>query len=164
MTILNRRALAGAAGALACVAAARRRPSRSCSTPANYAQNVLTAARELQQINNQILAAEPGPELVNQARNLASLPTSTLDLLQSDLARTSSCSPEAQHITYNTGQINCLPDPVRPGQPDHGSNAQLVARAQQRWQTSLGAFQDALERPGRRRRQSHQRRPRCRRW
>jgi P-type conjugative transfer protein TrbJ len=47
--------------------------------PNNYAQNVLTAARELQQINNQITSLQNQAQmLINQAKNLASLPYSSL--------------------------------------------------------------------------------------
>ena len=47
--------------------------------PTNYAQNVLTAARELQQVNNEIQGLEnQATMLINQARNLASLPYSSL--------------------------------------------------------------------------------------
>jgi len=45
--------------------------------PNNYAQNVLTAARALQQINNQIVSLQNQAQmLINQARNLATLPFS----------------------------------------------------------------------------------------
>ncbi len=45
--------------------------------PSNYVQNVLTAARELQQINNQITSLQNEAQvLINQARNLANLPYS----------------------------------------------------------------------------------------
>ena len=44
--------------------------------PSNYAQNVLTAARTLQQINNQIQQIQnQATSLINEARNLASLLT-----------------------------------------------------------------------------------------
>ena len=57
--------------------------------PNNYAQNVLTAARELQQINNQITSLQNQAQmLINQARNLASLPYSSLQQLQSSIQRT----------------------------------------------------------------------------
>jgi type IV secretion system protein TrbJ len=47
--------------------------------PNNYAQNVITAARELQQINNQITSLQNQAQmLINQAKNLASLPYSSL--------------------------------------------------------------------------------------
>ena len=40
--------------------------------PNNYAQNVLTAARALQQINNQIVSLQNQAQmLINQAKNLA---------------------------------------------------------------------------------------------
>ena len=43
--------------------------------PTNYAQNVLTAARTLQQVNQQITQLQnEATMLINQARNLASLP------------------------------------------------------------------------------------------
>ena len=55
--------------------------------PTNFSQNVLTAARELQQINNQIqMLTNQATSLVNQARNLANLPMSTLTQLQSSIA------------------------------------------------------------------------------
>ena len=47
--------------------------------PNNYAQNVLTAARALQQINNQIASLQNQAQmLINQAKNLATLPFSSL--------------------------------------------------------------------------------------
>ena len=51
--------------------------------PTNYAQNVLTAARTLQQVNQQITQLQNEAQmLINQARNLASLPHSSLQQLQ----------------------------------------------------------------------------------
>ncbi|HEY2707117.1 MAG TPA: P-type conjugative transfer protein TrbJ [Caulobacteraceae bacterium] len=113
--------------------------------PKSYAQDVVTAARQLQQINNQIVSLQNQAQmLINEAHNLATLPTSTLGLLQSDLARTQQLLGEAQHITYSTGQINQA-FTTQYGQASLTMpQVQLVARAQQRWQTSLGAFQDAL--------------------
>jgi P-type conjugative transfer protein TrbJ len=47
--------------------------------PNNYAQNVLTATRALQQINNQITSLQNQTQmLINQAKNLANLPFSSL--------------------------------------------------------------------------------------
>ena len=55
--------------------------------PTNYAQNVLTAARSLQQINNQIQQIQnQATSLINEARNLASLPFSSLQQLQQQVA------------------------------------------------------------------------------
>ena len=75
--------------------------------PNNYAQNVLTAARELQQINNQITALQNQAQmLINQARNLASLPYSSLQQLQSSIQRTQQLLAQAQNITFNVQQID----------------------------------------------------------
>ena len=50
--------------------------------PSNYAQNVLTAARSLQQVTNQVTSLQNEAQmLINQARNLASLPYSSLQPL-----------------------------------------------------------------------------------
>lgn len=142
----NRPALAATGAALALVSAAAPTTAQVVVfDPSNYAQNVMTAARELQQVQHEITSLQNQAQmLINQARNLASLPTSTLNLLQSDLTRTQQLLSEAQHITYNTGQIN-LAFQTQYGQASLSTtDAQLVARAQARWQTSLGAFQDAL--------------------
>ena len=57
--------------------------------PTNFSQNVLTAARELQQINNEILSLEnQATMLINQARNLASLPYSALTQLEQSITQT----------------------------------------------------------------------------
>ena len=70
--------------------------------PSNYAQNVLTAARSLEQINNQIRQIEnQATSLINQAKNLASLPVSTLGTLQAQVNQTRQLLAQAQHIAYN---------------------------------------------------------------
>lgn len=65
--------------------------------PSNYAQNILTAARSLQQIDNQITQLENQARgLINQAKNLASLPYSALTQLQASVARTQALLAQAQ--------------------------------------------------------------------
>lgn len=57
--------------------------------PNNYAQNVLTAPSALQQINNQIISLQNQAQtLTSQARNLVSLSYSSLQQLQTSIART----------------------------------------------------------------------------
>src|SRR3546814_13645465 len=57
--------------------------------PTNYAQNVLTAARSLEQINNQIRSLQnEAQSLINQAKNLANLPYSALQQIQQNVKRT----------------------------------------------------------------------------
>src|SRR5271154_2913757 len=75
--------------------------------PNNYAQNVLTAARSLQQINNQIVSLQNQAQmLINQARNLATLPFSSLLQLEQSILRTQQLRSEAQRIAYDIQQID----------------------------------------------------------
>lgn len=114
--------------------------------PTNFSQNVLTAARELQQINNQIQAlTNQAQMLINQARNLANLPMSTLSQLQSTIARTQSLLAQAQNISFNVQQIQTTYSSTYGAAPTTGSNATLFAAAQTRWQNSVGAFEDSLK-------------------
>jgi P-type conjugative transfer protein TrbJ len=56
----------------------------------NYAQNVLQAARAPQQMNNQITSLQNQTQmLLNQVRNLTSLPYSALQTIDQSIARTS---------------------------------------------------------------------------
>ena len=65
--------------------------------PSNYAQNVLTAARALQQINNQIVSLQNQAQmLINQAKNLATLPFSSLLQLEQSIQRTQQLLAQAQ--------------------------------------------------------------------
>src|SRR4051812_48508384 len=103
--------------------------------PNNYAQNVLTAARELQQINNQITSLQnQAQSLINQTKNLASLPYSSLQQVQSSIQRTQQLLAQAQRIAYDVQQIDRAFStnyaPATSGQ----SNQALITNAQSRWQ------------------------------
>lgn len=113
--------------------------------PNNYVQNVLTAARELQQINNQITSLQNEAQmLMNQAKNLASLPYSSLQQLQSSIQRTQQLLSQAQRIGYDVQQIDrAFATSYGPATSSQSDSA-LIAGAQSRWQNSVAAFQDAL--------------------
>src|SRR5437773_3972349 len=112
--------------------------------PNNYAQNVLTAARALQQINNQITSLQNQAQmLVNQARNLASLPYSSLQQLEQSIQRTQQLLAQAQRISFDIQQIDrAFSTTYAPASPDATDQA-LIANAQVRWQHSVAGFQDA---------------------
>ncbi|ANW00838.1 P-type conjugative transfer protein TrbJ [Bradyrhizobium icense] len=137
-----------AVGALAIAIACTALPSSAqliVFDPNNYAQNVLTAARELQQINNQITSLQNQAQmLINQAKNLASLPYSSLQRLEQSIQRTQQLLAQAQRIAYDINQIDqafsTTYAPVSSGQPDQA----LIADARTRWQNSLAGLQDAL--------------------
>ena len=108
--------------------------------PSNYAQNVLTAARSLQQINNQITSLQnQAQSLINQARNLTSLPTNALSGIQQSIDRTRQLIAQAQAIAYNVQDIDRVFAARYPsGSLSGTSSAQLVAKCR-----------DALARCGR---------------
>jgi P-type conjugative transfer protein TrbJ len=113
--------------------------------PNNYAQNVLTAARALQQINNQITSLQNQAQmLVNQAKNLASLPYSSLQQLEQSIQRTQQLLAQAQRISFDIQQIDrAFSTTYAPASPSITDQA-LIANAQVRWQNSVAGFQDAM--------------------
>lgn len=114
--------------------------------PTNYASNVLQAARALQQINNQIQQIQnQATSLINEARNLASLPFSSLRQLQQQVQRTQQLLGEAQHIAYDVQNVQQAFGARYKGTSLTGTNAQMVANANARWEDSVGAFEDALK-------------------
>jgi P-type conjugative transfer protein TrbJ len=124
-------------------------PARAQMTvfdPSNYSQNVLTAARALQQINNQIQSLQnEAMSLINEARNLASLPYSALEQLQQSIGQTRQLLSQAQRIAYDVSSIDQAFSRSYPQSYDSStSSPQLLADAQARWQNSLAGFQDAM--------------------
>jgi P-type conjugative transfer protein TrbJ len=114
--------------------------------PSNYAQNVLQAARALQQISNQVTSLQNETQmLLNQAKNLASLPYSSLQTIEQSYARTLQLLDEAQRLAYDVNQIDQAFQRLYPqGYTGATSSQQLVSDAQERWQNSRAAYEDAL--------------------
>ena len=136
---------AAGAVALSLAAMAPARAQWIVFDPNNYAQNVLTAARELQQINNQITSLQNQAQmLINQAKNLANLPYSSLQQLQSSIQRTQQLLAQAQRIAYDVQQIDRAFSTNYAPATGSQSNQALIANAQSRWQNSVAALQDAL--------------------
>jgi P-type conjugative transfer protein TrbJ len=114
--------------------------------PTNFSQNVLTAARELQQVNQNIQSLEnQATMLINQAKNLASLPYSSLAQLEASIQRTEQLLMQAQNIAYSVTTIDQAFTQVYP-QSYSGStpNSQLLADAQTRWQNARAGYQDSM--------------------
>jgi P-type conjugative transfer protein TrbJ len=114
--------------------------------PSNYAQNVLQAARALQQINNQVTSLQNQTQmLLNQARNLTSLPYSALQSIDQSIAKTQQLLNQAQRIAYNANQIDQAFTKSYPqSYPASTSPQQLASDAQTRWQNAMAGYQDAL--------------------
>lgn len=113
--------------------------------PTNYAQNVLQAARALEQINNQITSLQNQAQmLINQARNLAGLPFSALQQIQQNVQRTQQLLGQAQNIAFNVKQIDQVFQQQYGNVSMSATDQQLVADARTRWQNTVGGLQDAM--------------------
>ncbi|GBQ24264.1 conjugal transfer protein TrbJ [Gluconacetobacter sacchari DSM 12717] len=113
---------------------------------ANFGQNVLQAARALQQIDNQIASlANQAQMLVNQAKNLASLPLSTLSTLQSTISETTALITQAQNIAYSVQSVEQQYQQAYISISSGMSDSALFSQAQTRWRNAVGGFEDALK-------------------
>lgn len=114
--------------------------------PTNYSQNVLTAARELQQVNNEITSLQNEARmLINQARNLANLPYSSLAELEQTINQTQQLLAQAQNIGYDVSTINQAFAQTYPQAYSRAtSSQQLLADAHTRWENALAGYQDAM--------------------
>lgn len=114
--------------------------------PTNHVQNVLQAARALQQINNQIRSlTNQAQSLVNDARNLTSLPFSALAQLQAQFNETRTLLASAQRLAYSVADIDAAFRAAYARSTPSMTDAELVANAGERWRTSLAALEDALK-------------------
>lgn len=113
--------------------------------PSNYAQNVLTAARSLEQITHQITSLQNEAQmLINQARNLASLPFSSLQQIRQSVARTQQLLDEVQNIAFDVQQVDRMFEQKYASVSMTATEKELVATARARWQNTVGGLQDAL--------------------
>ena len=112
----------------------------------NFSQNILTAARTLEQINNQIRQLQnQATSLVNEARNLQSLPMSMLGPLQAQIRQTQALLNQAQGIAYDVRSVEREFGRQYKDINLTGSQRALVQSAQERWRGSVAAFEDALK-------------------
>ncbi len=91
--------------------------------PTNHVQNVIQAARALEQINNQI---------------------QSLQTLQAQVDRTRGLLAEAQALAYDVREIEAAFDSRYGAVPMSASEGDLVARARERWRSSVAGFEDAM--------------------
>lgn len=112
----------------------------------NFAENVMTAARELQQVDNEIQSLEnQATMLINQAKNLASLPYSTLAQLDQSINQTQQLLSQAQNIAYDVTTIDQAFTEVYPETySSTASSQQLEEDAQTRWQNARAGYEDAM--------------------
>lgn len=113
--------------------------------PTNYAQNVLQAARALEQINNQITSLQNEAQmLIQQAQNLTALPYSSLQQLQDSVAQTQTLLDDAQNIAFDVAEIDAAFETTYGAASTTASDQTLIDGAQDRWQTTVASLQDAM--------------------
>jgi len=114
--------------------------------PSNYAQNVIQAARALEQINNQIRSLQnQASSLINQAKNLTSLPLTVLEPLQAQIKQTQKLLSEAQNLAYDVSKIDSEFAEKYKNIDLTTPQKTMVDNAKSRWENSVGAFEDALK-------------------
>lgn len=115
--------------------------------PTNLVQNILIAARTLEQINNQIRQLQNQAQMLrNQALNLTGLDFSALAELRAALAATNQLIRQAQGLAFNVQQMEAE---FRRLYPDSYTGAissvQMLLDARSRWRNSLEALRTATQ-------------------
>ena len=115
--------------------------------PSNLAQNILTAARTLEQINNQIRQLQNEAQmLMNDARNLTSLDFSALNELRATLSATNRLIQQAQGLAFNVSQMESDFARLYPDSYSASiSGGQMTLDARARWRNSLEALRTATK-------------------
>ena len=114
--------------------------------PSNYSQNLLTAARTLQQINNQIQSLQNEANmLINQAKNLTRIDFPELQAITQTLQQIDRLMGQAQGIRF---QVSGLDQQFRQMFPQSfgqalRTNDQVIA-ARARLDTAMSAYQQTM--------------------
>lgn len=114
--------------------------------PTNLAQNILTAAHTLEQINNQIKQLQnEAQSLMNEARNLASLPFNVVNRLRSNLDTTRQLIGQARGLAFDIQNMDQQFAQLYPEQyAATVSGNRMFQDAHQRWQNTLQGLQTAM--------------------
>jgi type IV secretion system protein TrbJ len=114
--------------------------------PTNYTQNLLQAARALQQINQQIAQLQNEATIIQQGnKNLERIDFPQLDQLTQNLQQIDQLMGQAQGINFKTAQMDAQFKRLYPGSAERilKSDARL-AEAKERLDAAMGAFQQTM--------------------
>ncbi len=114
---------------------------------ANYGQNLLTAARTLQQINQQITQLQNEAQmLINQTRNLTNLPTSISGDLQNSLNRMDGLIRSARNVSYQITAIDAHYKRLYPQKYSAATtSSEIFQDGQEAWNVAREGFQHSLQ-------------------
>lgn len=114
--------------------------------PKNYAQNILTAARTLTQINNQIQALQnQASMLTNMAKHLQKLDFSSLSEIARSMQRIDTLMNPAEGIAFDIASTDDALRQQFPATFDTAlSTSEIVAQARARLQTSMQGYRQTM--------------------
>ncbi|MDO7837395.1 P-type conjugative transfer protein TrbJ [Sphingobium sp. HBC34] len=112
----------------------------------NYAQNVLTAARTLSQINNQIQALQnQASMLTNMAKHLQRLDFSSLNQITRSMQRIGTLMNQAEGIAFDLASTDDVLRQQFPAEFDRAlSTSQIIAQARTRLQASMQGYRQSM--------------------
>ena len=113
---------------------------------ANYSQNLMTAIRTLQMINNQVRQLQNEANmLLNMKRNLERLDYTSAGQLQTALAQINVLMQQAEGIAFEVVQTETEYARHYPKEYAQAiTNDQLVSHARSRWEYAMDAYRDTL--------------------
>ncbi|EIZ77479.1 P-type conjugative transfer protein TrbJ [Novosphingobium sp. Rr 2-17] len=114
--------------------------------PSNYAQNLLTASRALQQINNQIQALQnQATMLTNMAKHLQRLDFSSLSQISQSLQKISRLMTQAEGIAFSVAATDeALKKQFPTAFDTTASSSQIVTQARERYQSSMQGYRQTM--------------------
>lgn len=114
--------------------------------PSNYSQNILTAARALDQINNQVRSLENQAQmLINGARNLTSLPGSVVGQLNSKIGEINNLIAQAEGISFDVEKTRSEFQRLYPREYTAAvSTERMVQDATARWDNTYQALKQTI--------------------
>ena len=114
--------------------------------PYNYSQNILTAARSLQQVNNQIRSLQnQAQSLINQAKNLTTINFPELQALQQTIQQIDQLMGQARGIQFRVANLDQQFRSMFPTSFNQAlTSNQHVVDARARLDTSMSAFKQTM--------------------
>lgn len=135
-------------GAIALAALATSEPAQAIVVfdPSNYSQNILTAARTLEQINNQIrMLQNQAQGLINQAKNLTTISFPELEALKQTMQQIDQLMGQARGIQFKVANLD---QQFRSLYPDSFAQrltiSQQVQSARMRMDTARAGFKQTM--------------------
>jgi type IV secretion system protein TrbJ len=138
----------GAAGAVITSVVVPSQPAQAFIVfdPSNYGQNILTAARTLQQINNQItMLQNQAQSLINQAKNLTTIGFPELAAITQTIQQIDKLMAQAQQIQFRVATLDQQFKAMFPTSFNQLlTNNQHVVDARARLDTSMAAYKQTM--------------------